>query len=315
MAVYTQITRLQLEQYLAAFTLAPLADFAGIAAGVSNTNYRLTFTDGTKLILTLFEERTPWDDLPYFITLMEHLAERGIPCPRPIRAQDGNALQMIAAHPAAMVNFLPGVSVLHPTAKQCGDLGTLMGQMHQAGLDCPQQRQNSMPPAIWQDLLDRSNDGSTASAEKRAYCRSVIARWPTDLPRGAIHADLFPDNVFFDGNKLCGVIDFYFACHDFLAYDLAIALNAWCAQADGSLDPARARALLRAYRKQRPLTPAEIEALPLLLQGATLRFFSSRHYDWINRPASAILTPKDPTEYARILQFHRAHPHAVQDWL
>ncbi len=315
MAVYTQITQPQLADYLHAFALPPLAGFSGIAAGVSNTNYLVNFTDGQKLILTLFEDRTPWNDLPYFMALMEHLAALGIPCPRPVRTRDGDALHDIAAHPAAMVSFLPGASITQPEARHCAEMGTLLGRMHRAVVDFPVTRRNSMGPEVWCDLLARSADGTQTTADIIHHAEQVRAQWPHDLPQGAIHADLFPDNVFFTADRLTGVIDFYFACHDHLAYDLAIALNAWCVDKQGQLQNSLARSLLHAYQAERPLTAAEIGAMPLLLQGAALRFLASRQYDWVNRPPDALLTPKDPQEYRRILAFHIENPLLFPDLL
>jgi homoserine kinase type II len=315
MAVYTPITRPELEDYLRLYPLSPLADFSGIAAGVSNSNFLLQFTDGHKLILTLFEDRTPWDDLPYFLALMEHLAALGIGCPRPVRARDGAALHTIAAHPAAMVSFLPGASVLQPNARHTAAMGAQMGRMHRAVVDFPLRRRNSMGPAMWCDLLAKSDDGTTALADIRHHAAQMLAQWPQNLPQGAIHADLFPDNVFFSDDHLTGVIDFYFACHDFFAFDLAIALNAWCCDATGAVQPNLARAMLHGYQAERPLTLNEQRAMPLLLQGAALRFFSSRHYDWLHHPPDALLTPKNPKEFQNILTFHLENPLLFAEWL
>jgi homoserine kinase type II len=315
MAVYTHITQAQLEAYLRAFSLAPLASFSGIASGVSNTNYRVELADGHQLILTLFEERTPWDDLPYFLALMEHLAALGIPCPRPVRAMNGESLHIIAEHPAAMVSYLDGASVTKPDNLHCAAMGKQMGRMHRAVVDFPVTRRNSMGPTVWQDLLAKGDDGSQEMANIRHHAQHIQAHWPTHLPQGAIHADLFPDNVFFNGHELTGVIDWYFACHDSFAYDLAIALNAWCVEPDGSIAPNHARSLLHAYQAERPLFADECAAMPLLLQGAALRFLSSRQYDWLHHPADAVLTPKDPTEYKRILAFHLDNPLVFHDWL
>ena len=315
MAVYTPITRQELEDYLRLYPLPPLADFSGIAAGVSNSNFLLNFTDGHKVILTLFEERTPWGDLPYFLALMEHLAALGIGCPRPVRGRDGAALHAIAAPPAAMVSFLPGASAMRPGARHVSAMGAQMGRMHRAVADFPVRRRNSMGPAVWYDLLAKSDDGTTALAEIRHHAAQVQAQWPHDLPQGAIHADLFPDNVFFNGEQLTGVIDFYFACHDFFAYDLAIALNAWCCDTTGAVQPNLARAMLHGYQAERPLTPDEQHAMPLLLQGAALRFFSSRQYDWLHHPPDALLTPKDPKDFQNILAFHLENPLIFAEWL
>lgn len=316
MAVYTHITRAQLDDYWRAFDLPPIADFQGIPAGVSNTNYRVTMTDGTRLILTLFEARTPRDDLPYFINLMEHLAARGIICPRPILDKDGAALHRLADRPAAMVSFLSGHSVLQPETPHCAAIGSGLAQLHRAGADFPATRSNSMGRLAWRDLLRESADGSPIHAAAWRLAEEFCTNWPRDLPTGAIHADLFPDNAFFnDRQQLSGIIDFYFACHDYLAYDLAITINAWCALPNGQIDTIRANAMVSAYQSIRKLTQAEIIALPKMMQAAALRIFATRHYDWFNWPPQALLTPKDPGEYAKILTFHQDNPAALQDWL
>lgn len=315
MAVYTHITEMDLRAYLQAFALPPLQDFTGIAAGVSNTNYLLRFEDGLKLILTIFEERTPKADLPYYMALMEHLAAFSIPCPRPVRTREGEALHDVAGRVAAMVSFLPGQSVLQPDAMQCAAIGTMLSLMHRAVTDFPLKRSNSMNSATWIDLLTLSDDGSRSHQDMLHQAHQLAAQWPLHLPSGAVHADLFPDNVFFDHGQLCGVIDFYFACQDLFAYDLAIALNAWCALPDGQLCPSRARSLLHAYHGGRPLQVDEIAAMPLLLQAAALRFYASRRYDWMHCPPGAVVTPKDPLEFERIMTSHRENPLAFQAWL
>jgi homoserine kinase type II len=315
MAVYTHITEPELRDYLQVFPLPPLQDFSGIAAGVSNTNYLLRFTDGLKLILTIFEERTPTADLPYYMALMEHLAAFSIPCPRPLRTREGEALHEVAGRVAAMVSFVPGQSVLQPDAFQCAAMGTMLALMHRAVTDFPLKRANSMNCATWIDLLTRSDDGSRKHQDMLHLAYQIAAQWPLHLPAGAVHADLFPDNVFFADRQLCGVIDFYFACHDLLAYDLAIALNAWCVLPNGQLCPSRARSLLHAYHAGRPLQAEESAAMPLLLQAAALRFYASRHFDLIHCPPNALVTPKDPAEFERILAAHRDNPLAFQAWL
>jgi homoserine kinase type II len=322
MAVYTHMTRQQLEEFWQNYALPPLADFQGIMAGVSNTNYIVTDVNGTKRILTLFEDRTPAADLPYFISLMQHIASRGMECPHPILGRDANK-------PAAMVSFLAGASPVQPTLDHCAAMGTKLARLHIAGLDFLPQRDNPMNCAAWLDLLQRSHNGTALWANIWPIAQEICANWPQNLsnqalPRGTIHADLFPDNVFFAPESstrkptISGVIDWYFACTDFLAYDLAITLNAWCAlpcttdnTTNGALDNARTMALLQAYQAIRPLTAAEISALPLLLQGAALRIVSTRHYDWGHQPANAMLRAKDPAEYAQILYRHRQHPLTV----
>lgn len=314
MAVYTHVTATMLQEFLIPYRIGELQSFSGIAEGVENSNYLLTLTTGA-YILTLFEKRVREEDVPFFLALTEHLAGRGVPCPKPVRRPDGNALGTLAERPAAIVGFLPGRSVLQPAAPDCTALGALLADLHRAGADFPLRRANTVNAASWMKLLTAGSDGGDLARRARVQCGAALAAWPTDLPAGIIHADLFPNNVLFDGGKLCGVIDFYFACHDFLAYDLAICINAWCADQAGCIDDARARALLRAYHARRALTAAEIDAMSVLLQGAALRFLATRQYDWVHWQEGALVTPHDPAEYARILDFHIAHPAAVRKWL
>jgi homoserine kinase type II len=315
MAVYTHITPAQLAGFWALFALPPIARYDGIAGGISNTNYCVTDAGGTKRILTLFEARTPEHDLPYFIGLMQHLAAQGMPCPQPVLARDGSALHRVAGRMAAMVSFLPGAAVPQPSVADCMAAGSLLAQLHLAGATYPARRANSMGPDVWLELLAQSAAGTAAHRALQAYATTLVAAWPEGLPSGAIHADFFPDNTLFTTDGLTGVIDFYFACHAALAYDVALALNAWCATAMGEVLPAAARGFLAGYQTVRPLQAAEITALPLLLQGATLRILATRLYDWTHRPPDAVLTPKDPAAYQALLAYHRAQPEACKDWL
>ncbi len=314
MAVYTHITSEQLVAFLAPYCLGTLESFTGIAEGVSNSNYLLNLSTG-KYILTLFEQRTNVEELPYFLALTAHFDARGIPCPSPVRLPDGTALGTLAGRPAVIVTFLPGKSVQHPDARLCGAAGRILADMHRWGLDFPLQRANRLGPDSWMQFLTTGDDGGDMVRRARVACSAVLAHWPKKLPQGAIHADFFPENVFFDDGKLCGVIDFYFACNDLLAYDLAIALNAWCADATGRIDPDRAGSMVRAYQAHRALTSDEIAAMPTLLAASALRFLATRQHDWTHRHPGALVTPKDPAEYSRILAFHTAHPEAFKEWL
>lgn len=314
MAVYTHITSAQLTEFLAPYRLGALESFTGIAEGVSNSNFLLNLTTG-KYILTLFEERTNAVELPYFLALTEHLDERGIPCPKPIRLANGEALGMLAGRPAVIVSFLPGKSVTQPDEKYCAAAGRTLAEMQLAGLNFPLHRTNGLGADAWMKLLTSGDDGGETVRRARVACGAALEQWPKHLPTGAIHADFFPDNVFFEHGTLCGVIDFYFACNDLLAYDLAIAINAWCVDTSGRIDDRRARALVRAYHAHRTLTPEEIAAMPILLAAAALRFLATRQHDWINRQPGALVTPKDPAEYGRILAYHTAHPTAFKEWL
>lgn len=309
MAVYTEVTDDALEAFLDLYAIGRMVAFRGIAEGVENSNYGLRTTEGD-FILTLYERRVDPKDLPWFLGLMEHLAERGIPCPLPIRARDGQNLNPLAGRIAAITTFLPGVWPRRPTAAHCEELGEALAVLHREGLGYASERANSLGPQAWAPLfgLSENRAGEVRDGlgeEIRQALDTVLDAWPRSLPRGHIHADLFPDNVFFLEGRISGLIDFYFAATDFLAYDVAVCLNAWCFEADYSFNITKSRALLRGYEQVRPLDAAERAALPVLCQGAAIRFLLTRLYDWLNTPEGALVTPKDPVAYWRRLRFHQ----------
>jgi homoserine kinase type II len=308
MAVYTEVSDDALGAFLAEYDIGHLVAFRGIAEGVENSNFSLRTTVGD-YILTLYEKRVDPADLPWFLGLMDHLASRGITCPLPVHGRDGSALRRLCGRHAAITTFLPGVWPRRVRQEHCGPLGTALATLHKAGADFAPIRKNALGPDGWQPLLTRSQEGADQvreglGGELQAALNMILSAWPADLPRGHIHADLFPDNVFFLDGKLSGLIDFYFACTDLLAYDIAVCLNAWCFEYDLSFNVTKARALLAAYAAARPLTPDELAALPVLCQGAAIRFALTRLYDWINTPPGALVTRKDPMEYVRRLRFH-----------
>ena len=309
MAVYTDVSDAELAQFLGGYDVGALLSCKGIAEGVENSNYFI-HTESGNFILTLYEKRVAEGDLPFFIGLMDHLAARGLNCPRPVRDRSGVALGRLAGRPAAMVTFLDGVWIKQPGVDHCGALGRAMAELHRAGSDFAMRRPNSLSVAAWPGLFAAAGPRADAvapglSALVGEELALLAARWPRGLPEGVIHADLFPDNVFFLGDRLSGLIDFYFACTDSLAYDVAVCLNAWCFRPDGSFDPARGGALLDGYGAVRPLSPAETAALPVLARGAALRFMLTRLVDWLNVPPGALVKPKDPLEYLSKLRFHR----------
>jgi homoserine kinase type II len=312
-AVYTEISDEALRAFLADYSLGELVAFRGIAEGVENSNYALK-TDTGDYILTLYEKRVDPAELPWFLGLMRHLAARGLSCPQPVAARDGEALRELCGRPAAICTFLPGVWPRRVRQGHCGPLGGALAELHASGTGFAAERPNSLGPQAWAPLLDRCRAGGDAVqpglvAELDNHLDGILRGWPAGLPRGHIHADLFPDNVFFLGDadgapRVSGLIDFYFACTDFLAYDLAICLNAWCFEPDFAFNITKARAMIGAYRAMRPLTEAELEALPLLCRGAAMRFLLTRLFDWTNTPAGAMVTRKDPLEYLKRLRFH-----------
>ena len=309
MAVYTEVSDEELDAFVTRYGLGQVLSLKGIAEGVENSNYLLHMQAGF-FILTLYEKRVALGDLPFFLHLMQHLAARGLNCPQPVADSHGALLGQMAGRPAALVTFLDGLSIKRPSVAHCAGVGEALALLHRAGADFPMQRDNALSIHGWEPLYRQAETRADevlpglnfAIGEELA--RLELA-WPKNLPRGVIHADLFPDNVFFLDNKLSGLIDFYFACTDFLAYDLAICLNAWCFEPDASFNITKGMAMMDAYERVRPLQPAEIEALPVLARGAALRFLLTRLVDWLNVPAGALVKPKDPLEYMRKLRFHQ----------
>jgi homoserine kinase type II len=308
MAVYTEVSDDALAAFLADYDIGGMVAFRGIAEGVENSNYSVRTTSGD-FILTLYEKRVDPAELPWFLGLMEHLAARGIVCPLPVRGRDGAALRMLCGRHAAITTFLPGVWPRRVRPAHCAPLGTALAALHRAGADYAPTRENALGPSGWAPLLARCVEGADGvqpglGAELQAALAAILAAWPAGLPTGHIHADLFPDNVFFLEDRLSGLIDFYFAATDLLAYDLAVCLNAWCFEPDMGFNVTKARAMLLAYDSQRSLSLAERAALPVLCQGAAIRFALTRLYDWVNTPPGALVTRKDPMDYVRRLRFH-----------
>jgi len=309
MAVYTDVSTEDLSAFLAGYDLGELLSYKGIAEGVENSNF-LVHTSSGYYILTLYEKRVAANDVPFFLALMEHLASRGITCPQPVKSRKGNALGTLCGRPAAIVTFLEGTWMRRPDPQNCTAVGEALACMHLAGADFPGKRPNALAVAGWRTLFEQAAEradsvqhGMRAAIDEELT--SLEKTWPRDLPQGVIHADLFPDNVFFLGGKLSGLIDFYFACTDTLAYDVAICLNAWCFEPDHSYNVTKGRNLLTSYIKTRPLSAAELDALPLLARGAALRFLLTRLVDWLNVPEGAMVRPKNPLEYFRKLRFHQ----------
>ncbi len=309
MAVYTDVTAEDLSRFLAGYDIGELLSYKGIAEGVENSNF-LVHAGRGHYILTLYERRVAERDLPFFLGLMEHLATRGITCPQPVKNREGKVLGRLAGRPAAIVTFLDGMWIRRPTAAHCAALGAALAQLHLAGAGFPMQRDNALSVAAWRQLYElcrkrAHNVDHHLETLVGAELDALERQWPRGLPQGVIHADLFPDNVFFLGDRLSGLIDFYFACTDTLMYDVAICLNAWCFEPDHSYNVTKGRALLASYAKTRALARQEWDMLPLLARGAALRFLLTRLVDWLDVPAGALVRPKDPREYARKLRFHQ----------
>ncbi len=310
MAVYTDVTEGELGAFLRDYPVGELLSYKGIAEGTENSNF-LLHTTGGSFILTLYEKRVATGDLPFFLGLMDHLAAKGISCPLPVHRADGEMIGTLAGRSAAIITFLEGMWPRRPTAAHCREVGKALASMHLAGADFALSRENALGPEgwrnLWADSRDRADEVEPGlAAEVDADFALFANGWPAGLPTGIIHADLFPDNVFFLGNELSGVIDFYFACNDLLAYDLATCLNAWCFEKDCSYNLTKGTALLAGYQSVRPLCDEEKQALPMLARGSALRFMLTRLYDWLHGPEGDLVVKRDPAEYIRKMRFHRA---------
>jgi homoserine kinase type II len=309
MAVYTEVSDEELFAFLQAYDLGPVLSFKGIAEGVENSNFML-HTQSGYYFLTLYEKRVREEDLPFFLGLMFHLSQRGITCPQPVKNRAGEALGRLAGRPAAIVTFLEGMSPRRPDAAQCAQVAEMAARLHEAGEGFSLHRHNALSLHGWRPLFEtaapRANEvvpGLRAVLEEELKFQEQ--HFPVNLPAGVIHADLFPDNVFFLDGVCSGIIDFYFACNDAFAYDVAICLNAWCFESDASFNMTKGMALLAGYEGVRPLEQRERDALPILARGSALRFLLTRLVDWLNVPPGALVKPKDPIEYLRKLRFHQ----------
>ncbi|WP_075219085.1 homoserine kinase [Acuticoccus yangtzensis] len=310
MAVYTAVDDEALTAFLADYDVGELLSAKGIAEGVENTNYVLMTTGGT-FILTLYEQRVEAADLPFFLNLMNHCADKGIAAPQPVPRRDGALLGELCGRHAAMVTYLDGMATKRPKPLHCAELGRGLAAFHTATADFGMRRENALGVASWGPLFAQSREAADGVVPGLAALvddelAALDTLWPRDLPAGVIHADLFPDNVFFIGDALSGLIDFYFACNDTLAYDLAICINAWCFEDDLAFNVTKARSMILGYDAVRPLSEAEKDALPLFCRGAALRFCLTRLHDWLRVPEGALVTPKDPRPYYERLRFHRS---------
>ncbi len=320
MAVYTKITDKDVEAHLQNYDIGELQSLKGIAEGVQNSNYLLSTTKG-QYILTLYEQMVAEKDLPFYIELMRFLSASGINCPQPMATRTGETLMHLCTRPAAIVSFLNGVSVSEPTTHHCHQLGQILAKMHKVTSNTQLYLENALGQDKWRAFYGKSKARvAEISAELPQIMESELGfleqNWPQDLPPGIIHADLFPDNVFFLGEQLSGLIDFYFAANDLLAFDLAICLNAWCFEKDGSFNLQKSTALIAGYQSVRQLQHNETTALPILCRGASVRFLVTRIYDWLNVPDGAIVVPHDPLIYLERLKFHQkistAHEYGVE---
>ncbi len=309
MAVYTSVSLSDLRAFWAGIDLGEVESLVGISAGTENSNYLVNLRGGEKFILTLYEQRVKTIDLPFFLSLMQHLSTQGVICPQPVAFRHGGLLGDLCGRKAAVTTFLQGQSLHRWQPVHCNDLGKALAKLHLAARDFAGDRLNTMNISEWRNLtqacLARADEVAEGlSAQLSAEMDYLEEHWPSDLPRGVIHADLFPDNVFFTGDKVSGLIDFYFSCTDFFAYDLAITLNAWCFEDHVAFNITKMRQLLTGYLSARRLSEAELEALPLLCRGAALRFLLTRLYDTLY-PKEGHVMRRDPLQYLKRLRFHQ----------
>ncbi len=309
MAVYTDVSDNEIAAFLTGYDVGGLIRKTPIAEGVENTNYKIE-TDAGPFILTLFEKRVDEADLPFFMALTMHLSGKGVPVAAPLADANGVIIKSLASRPAVLIRFLSGRPHMSPNANHCRALGGALANLHLNAEDFDQKRANPLAPAGWRALAKACRDQSDRCAGGLAKLiddelAHITAHWPAALPSGVVHTDLFPDNVLFEGDEISGIIDFYFSCTDFFAYDLAVCVNAWCFDMDGGFLPENALALMSAYQERRKLDQREIDAFPILLRGAALRFLLTRLYDWLNQVEGAVVTVKDPLAFRAILNFHR----------
>lgn len=310
MAVYTHVEPDDLAALIARYDIGTVVSCKGIAEGVENSNFLLETTHG-RFILTLYEKRVSEGDLPFFVDLLDHLAKRGCPVPAMIRDREGVAVQQVAGRASCVIQFLPGISLTHPTPRQCEAAGAALGTMHRAVADFAGARENSMGHRHWRAIAHDAGDLDAVIPGLQAIVDQELdhldAHWPRDLPAHVVHADLFPDNVLMLGERVTGLIDFYFAATDYRAYDVAVTHASWAFSTDGSdCDIGRAMALMRGYAREIALTDEEFAALPLLARGAALRFLLTRAHDWIHTPPGALVTRKDPAPFLARLRRYQA---------
>ena len=316
MAVYTTLSAAELAGLMAEYDVGALVSAKGIAEGVSNSNWLVETTgrdgNGARFILTMYEARVAVEELPFFLGLLDHLAAKGSPVPRTIHDRAGDPFRLVRGKAVALIEFLPGVSVDLPNAAQAHAVGQALAGLHLDAADFAGERANTMALPHWHELLSQCGRQGLHSIDPslpalvETELRHLEANWPQGLPRSVIHADLFPDNVLLLGDEVTGLIDFYFACNDVTAYDLAVTHSAWCFAGDGRFRPEIAEALLAGYAERRPLSAEEHRALPILARGAAMRFLATRAYDWLHTPADALVTRKDPMDFARRLAFYAA---------
>ena len=309
MAVYSPIIESELLSLLEQYNIGSLVKFEGILEGIENTNYEIT-TSQNKYILTIFEKRVESKDIPFFINLKKHLASKKFLCPKPVSDIQGKNINTLKNKSCVFVSFLNGKKVTNVKDTHCQQVGEVLASLHLQTKDFNGKRLNSMSCIQWQNIFLKCKNHANQDfihmlpviEEELSYLKN---HWPNDLPNGIIHADVFQDNVFFQKNIFSGLIDFYFSCNDFLAYDIALTINAWCFNNQNIFNKNRYQALIKGYESRRKLTTEEQKYFSILLRGASIRILITRLHDQLFRADDALVNPKDPNEYLAILKFHQ----------
>ena len=309
MAVYSPVNKNELEIFLEQYDIGTLLKFDGILEGIENTNYKIITTQNT-YILTIFEKRVDEEDLPFFINLKNHLVKKNFLCPKPISSKTGKVINHLNKKPCILISYLKGKKVQLASKNHCEQVGEKLSLLHEYALDFKQKKENKMNYNQWENIFLKCK---TSKNEDYVYLYSFIEKellflkenWPNSLPKGVIHADVFQDNVFFINDKFSGLIDFYFSCNDYLAYDLALAVNAWCFDIKGSFSENKLLAIIKGYEVNRTLLKEEKNSLSILLRGASMRILLTRLHDKIFHTDGAFVEPKNPIEYLQILEFHQ----------
>ena len=308
MAVYTKLKHQEVRQFLEQYNINNFKDYKGITEGVENTNY-LIKTSEQDYILTIYEKRVDENDLPFFIKLLSYLSENKFPCPKPIANKNNEKINRIKNKNAALVTFLNGQSKNKITSEECFEIGKITAQLHEITKKFNINRKNNLSIENWESIFEKTIkqkidlDESIIKKTKN-YLNFLKDKWPKNLPQGIIHADLFPDNIFFTNNKVSGIIDFYFACNDFFAYEIAICINSLCFDNNSTFNMTKAKNLIDGYTSIRTLSEDEKKYLPILSMGAAMRFFLTRLYDFYHTDNKADVKIKDPFEYLKKIEFH-----------
>ena len=309
MAVFTKLTKDDIEKFLKGYSIGSLISFEGIMEGIENTNYKI-ITTSNAYILTIFEKRVNPNELPFFMNLQRNLVTHGFDCPLPIDNNEGSAINNIQGKSAVIISFLEGKQLQSALPKHCKEVGTMIARFTNITKLSKQKRENSLSLEAWESIFEKcKKSGEVSYYEYFKYLEEELIflknNWPHKLPKAIIHADLFQDNIFFIDNQISGVIDFYFSCEDFIAYELALAINAWCFDLHNGFKSTNYDSLIEGFNEHSSLSIDELSAMNILLRGAAVRILVTRLHDKIFHPKNALVIPKDPKEYLDILKWHQ----------